>query len=315
MIVGVILYGAAVLISLLCILFQNAVFDFMNGYAVDLCLDRPVFPLIAVYQIIILLMLATFLLVMHKYRGTHKRVAGIVMIVVYCAFAIMEPYIYLAEDWVAAIFRGENELTAIVHLSTYLVTFTLPFTTVSAVLAFMAIGRYGVTGKNLVNPDGKPNGKMKIPMIVAVILYGIVLLSDILIVIYQQAVYHLWERNWFYPTISVFPSTAIIHIIFIVMYIIFLLIMFNYRGSANRKAGIAMIVIYCLMPVAVMLINYNYGSVLLSSGVNYWEASFILEKNMSLIDSPFITVSAVFLFIAVGRFGIIKRENNENSDI
>ena len=80
MIIGIVLYGIALIIDLIGVFAQKAVFDFMGASGIHL--DSLFFPFTTVCQIIVMAMFISFFLVMLFYKGHARRVAGIVMIVV-----------------------------------------------------------------------------------------------------------------------------------------------------------------------------------------------------------------------------------------
>ena len=145
MIVGIIIYGIALIIDLIGVFAQKAVFDFMG--ADNIHLDSLFFPYTTVCQIIVMAMFISFFLVMLFYKGHARRVAGIVMIVVYCVVNIVMPFIDIQVTRMTAIFHGENGLAAMASLKNFIGIFTSPFVTVSTVLLFVAIGRYGIINK------------------------------------------------------------------------------------------------------------------------------------------------------------------------
>ncbi|MCR5121191.1 MAG: hypothetical protein K6B74_02090 [Ruminococcus sp.] len=309
--VGLILYGIAVLISLLCVLFPNAVFDFLNGHAVDLCSDSLIFPLVFVFHIAVFLLFAVFTIIMHKYKGSSERLIVILFIRIYCVINVAKPFVLNFETYmVGELFAGEKDLAHSFALSNSIEMITFPFTVVSSVLVFIAVSRYGIRRYILeLTADSKIPDKVKIPMIVSVLLYSQALMGDILCVLWQQSFYK--HQNAPIGNIFVFPTELVFQIIFMIMFSAFLIVMLKRKGISGRKTGIVMTVIYCVMIFAEPFVRYSVSTCTLSTlGVKYIEATTVLEKYITLYTSPFTTVSAVFLFIAVGRYGMIKHENN-----
>ena len=145
MIVGMILYGIALIIDLVSVFAQKAVFDLMGVTVIHL--SSLAFPFITVCQIAVMAMFIAFWLVMRYYKGSGRRAAGIVMIVVYCVVNIAMPFIDIQVTRMTAIFQGEEGLAAVSSLKNFIGSFTSPFVTVSTVLLFIAIGRYGIISK------------------------------------------------------------------------------------------------------------------------------------------------------------------------
>ncbi|MBQ9482965.1 MAG: hypothetical protein IJU82_02135 [Ruminiclostridium sp.] len=145
MIVGIILYAAALLIDLIAVFAQEAVFDFMG--ASNLRLDSLFFPYITVCQIIDMAMFIAFYLVMLTYKGSERRVVGIVMIVVYCVTNAAMPYIEIPVNQVIAGFQGADGVSASATLKNFISISTSLFVIVSTVFVLIAIGRYGIIKK------------------------------------------------------------------------------------------------------------------------------------------------------------------------
>lgn len=313
---GVILYGIAVLINLLCVLFQSSVFDFMNNHAVDINSDRLLFPLISIYQIVVLVFFSAFMLVMLKYKGSQERIIGIVMIVVYCIVAVTYPYISVAETWFTSLLGGEVVLVELTSLDAAIGFVTLPFVTVSSALMFIATGRFGVRRESLVSDSNSLNNKIKIPMIVGIILSAAAMGIDLFSFASIETVYKIMNA----PdslNVTVFPITAAIQIIFTIMFVVFLLIMLKYKGLSTKSAAVAMTVIYCLLTIAAPFIKSAYNIFVLNSGgADYVAAGATLENFIALCTPPFTVVSTVLIFIAIGRYSTVNthQENNDNSE-
>lgn len=139
MIVGMILYGIALLIDLIGVLIPDISYFFTGA---SFRFDGFVFPLDTVFQIIGMIMLIVFYMTMLKYKGANKRSAGIAMIAIYCVINVVFPYIGVFERQIAAQMIGSEYLTAVILLETYIALFTKPFTFVSTVFVIIAIGRY-----------------------------------------------------------------------------------------------------------------------------------------------------------------------------
>ncbi len=148
--IGVILYGIALFIDLFGVLFQKSVFTIMNAPYELLSLDENIFPLISVYQMIIMIMYIIFMIVMFSYKGSAKRAVGIVMTAVYCVLSVAYPFIGNYVQMLAAKLKSSLELAAVSGLTSYISMYTSPFVIVSSVFIIIAIGRYGMirTDKN-----------------------------------------------------------------------------------------------------------------------------------------------------------------------
>ena len=140
MTIGLILYGVAFLITILCTLAQKLIFD--QGLTHDI--NRMVVPLNLFTQLIALLMVTIFWLVIRT-NGDNEanRSSGLAMIVVYCVENIILPYVSRIGTIFAAR-MGSEYLGAVSVLEAYISMFTAPFCTVAAVLVIVALGRYTI---------------------------------------------------------------------------------------------------------------------------------------------------------------------------
>lgn len=312
---GVILYGIELLIDVMSVLFQGSVYELFGGNHIAENLDNPIFPLITIYQIVILAMLAFFCLVIHKYNGTLERIVGIVMIIFYCIIAISYPYISVADTRAIAETQNAWALSAANTLNTSIGIFTLPFATIATALAFIAIGRYGVRRDKLVTDGNIPNNKIKIPMIVGIVLSAIALFIDLFIFASRETVYKIMNAPDSIK-VTVFPITAVMQMIFTVLFVVFLLIMLKIKGQSTRIAAVVMTIIYCLLTISTPFIKMAYNTYLNSIDVENIAAGGTLESFISLCTPLFTVVSTVLIFIAIGRYGtmFLQHENNDNSD-
>ena len=145
MIVGIILYGVALIIDLIGVFAQEAVFGFMGATGIHL--DGLMFPYTTVCQIIVMAMFIVFFLVMHSYKGSERRVVGLIFIIIYCVINVAMPFIEIPATQFVANTQGEYGVAALASLKNYIGLFTSPFVIVSTVLLFIAIGRYGIIKK------------------------------------------------------------------------------------------------------------------------------------------------------------------------
>ncbi len=158
--------------------------------------------------------------------------------------------------------------------------------------------------------------EVKIPMIVGVMLYGIVLMIDLLSVIFQKSVFESMNAPDEILNLekSVFPPGFVNIIIVMIMLVAFLLIMFRYKGSSRRNVGIAMIVIYCITGIISPYINMIETIITTKQqGARELSAITTLSTFSNLVTSPFATVSTVLVLIAIGRYGISKTQQNDDT--
>ncbi len=160
--------------------------------------------------------------------------------------------------------------------------------------------------------------EIKIPMITGVILYAVALIIDLTTVIMQRNVYRLMESDSLTYAFkeSVFPLISVYQIVVMVMYILFMIVMFSYKGSAKRAVGIVMTAVYCVLSVAYPFIG-NYVQMLAAKLKSSLELAAVsgLTSYISMYTSPFVIVSSVFIIIAIGRYGMIRTDKNTDIQI
>ena len=146
MIVAIVLYGVALLIDLCGVILQKWVLVFMGAPGSLEFSDGFVFPITTVFQIICMIMYIVFFLIMLRYKGSEKRIIGIVMIVIYCVLTVLPPYIQTAVTRFDAVL-GESVgyVITTATLTSFRSMFITPFTTVSTVFLMIAIGRYSIS--------------------------------------------------------------------------------------------------------------------------------------------------------------------------
>ena len=147
MIIGIILYGIALLIDLLCVGLQRVLISFQ----VTVTKEFIIFPFILVSHIAILLMYIIFLILMLKYRGSSRKTAGIIMIVIYSVVNVAYPYLIMLSNQISnatgSALYGTEYIVAKTALEWFIEVTTVPFTVVSSVFVLIAIGRYGISVK------------------------------------------------------------------------------------------------------------------------------------------------------------------------
>lgn len=155
-------------------------------------------------------------------------------------------------------------------------------------------------------------------MFVGIILYAIALVVDLIGVLFPALAYATMGATYLKEHFIgfIFPSVTIFQVIGIIMLITFYMVMQKYNGPEKRIVGIIMIVIFCVINVIQPYIRIAEAQAYANlSGEKGLAALSTLESFISMFTQPFTIVSTVFVMIAIGRYGIIKRENNENSDI
>ncbi|MCR4618839.1 MAG: hypothetical protein K5669_11730 [Lachnospiraceae bacterium] len=151
---------------------------------------------------------------------------------------------------------------------------------------------------------------VKIPAIIALSIQGANVFVSLLIVFLQD----LLKGPFNYPNalkgIKVFPPSVINSIITLILYAIFFYVINNYSGDRRRGIGIAFFSIAVGISVITFpittLVQYTYATFM---GSEYLAAVSILTSNISLYTFVLSASAAPFYFIAVGRYGISKKED------
>ncbi|MBP5605726.1 MAG: hypothetical protein J6X60_09325 [Ruminiclostridium sp.] len=123
---------------------QKSVFRIMGSDYLTMNFDKFVFPLYSVFQIIVMIMYIIFMVVIFKYKGSYRKLAGILMIVVYCIVNVASPFINVLDRFLTSKLKDSEELSALSAIDSFMI-FVSPFTVVASVLLIIAIGRYGIS--------------------------------------------------------------------------------------------------------------------------------------------------------------------------
>lgn len=152
MIVGMALYGMALLIDLCGVFSPDTVYNIMIAPFLVGVVDEFIFPVTSVFQIIIMVMYIVFFMVMLRYKGRSRRTAGIIMAALYCSVSLVCPYVEALQTYIASQLHGAEYLSSLMTMRSFIGYYTSPFVTISTVLLLISIGRYGVNNPNYV-PD------------------------------------------------------------------------------------------------------------------------------------------------------------------
>ena len=145
MIIGVALYGVAVLLNIIVTIVQKAfipAYTSMNSSGVGMVIPAALF-----INIIILFMLGVFLFVMITNKDDNRRTVGTIMIAVYLVVRFLFSFAGFIEKQIYSR-RGAEILVALSAVDNMNAIVTAPFLAVSTAFVFVAIGRYGVSDPN-----------------------------------------------------------------------------------------------------------------------------------------------------------------------
>ncbi len=153
--------------------------------------------------------------------------------------------------------------------------------------------------------------QIKTPMIVGTILYGIAVIIDLCSVFVQKSVFPLYAADiGLYLDELVLPFVTIEHIIVMLMFAVFFLVFLKYKGKSRKAAGIAMIVVYCLIGIISPYISSIFTIISAKfKGADYLAALSALDQFIAATTTPFTVVATVFVIIAIGRYMISSPDN------
>ncbi len=142
MIAGIVVYGISIVISILCALNTQNILPIFTTVE----FEGNVFPPSILKSVVILVLYIAFFVIMQTANGKYNRVIGIIMLVAYCIPGIVNLFWGFAENVIAAQ-KGVEYLAAYSSMNTAISVVTAPFTLAAGVLVVVAIGRFGIIGK------------------------------------------------------------------------------------------------------------------------------------------------------------------------
>ena len=143
MLAGIVVYGVSIILRILCALCAPAIVKMFS--IVDY--EGRVFSLTIIGAMFRLTLYTIFYYVMNLYTGKNKRMVGILMLIAYCFFSIVENVFLNRMLPLIAAYRGAETMAALLSVSQLSSLVTLPFTLAAGVLIVMSIGRFGVIGE------------------------------------------------------------------------------------------------------------------------------------------------------------------------
>ncbi|MBR4760616.1 MAG: hypothetical protein IK078_10790 [Lachnospiraceae bacterium] len=149
---------------------------------------------------------------------------------------------------------------------------------------------------------------IKKPMIAAIILQGIAVVIGLVCFLGQAGFGAMRNVRL---TEKVFPDSLMTLMIVLLMHIICLLVMQTNDSKSNRTIGIIMTVVYCVVNILSTYITRMSTFFDSIRGVEYMAAKSVLNSTVSLITSPLCFISLALALIAIGRFGILDQETED----
>ena len=148
---------------------------------------------------------------------------------------------------------------------------------------------------------------VKKPMVVGVILYGVVFLINVLCTLTQFKGGDLFLSEQFTEAheARIIPASLFTSLVHLLMLVVFMMIMFTYKGESRRTLEVVMFVVYIVFGwilgiVSTYLANYIYSR----QGQEHLVAANAMSNIISIISTPFGTVSGILIVVAIGRYGV-----------
>lgn len=151
-----------------------------------------------------------------------------------------------------------------------------------------------------------------LPMIIAMIIYGVAYLIRIVVVVEQdwfmKVSHHLMHSsNSFEDVGFVVPFSVYTMPLVLIELAVFFMVMKRYKGNSRRLVGVIMIAVWVLLPYVWMPFSFMY-----LRGMYVAEIAKIsgLDALLSFL-SPVTSVAGILVVIAIGRYGIIVPPQDE----
>ncbi len=151
--------------------------------------------------------------------------------------------------------------------------------------------------------------RVKIPMIAGIVVYGISILLSVLCALNTQAILPLFTTVEYEG--NVFPHSILKSVVVLGLYIVFLVIMQAANGKYNRVIGIIMLVVYCIDGIVNLYGGFVENVIIARQGEKYLVAYSSMSTAISVVTAPFTLTAGVLIVVAIGRFGIIRKESDE----
>lgn len=146
MIIGMILYGIAILIDLMVYAAQVQVARFYISSAVaDILKEKKIIPGALWGHLTLMLLFVITFYVINNYMGQNRRTIGIIFTVIYVLFNIASPYVTMLTTVITARMTSMERLAASSSLNSAISVLVVPFVVPSTVLYVIGLARYGVS--------------------------------------------------------------------------------------------------------------------------------------------------------------------------
>ena len=157
----------------------------------------------------------------------------------------------------------------------------------------------------------KVKNEIKIPAIIALALQGAIVFAELLIISLQEKLLPLYLGNSdIAKGVKIFPPAIILSTLILGIYIAFVSVIFNYRGNHRRPVSIVLMAIQ----LGISGLSYPINTIYLHiigriSGASYLAAHSAVNGMLSIGTAIFGFAAAPMFFIACGRYGISKKDD------
>ena len=155
----------------------------------------------------------------------------------------------------------------------------------------------------------KVSNNIKIPAIIALVLQGNIVLSELIVLIFQRQFVSLFYSSAFLSeNIKVFYPGVILSFLQLVIFIVFVYMIFNYTGDRRRVAGIVLMAI----TLGLMAMSYPLGQLYhiivgRLAGTEYLAMESSVQSISAMISYFTGFGASPLFFVACGRYGISKK--------
>lgn len=154
----------------------------------------------------------------------------------------------------------------------------------------------------------KVSNNIKVPAIIALVLQGNIVLSELIVLIFQKQFIPLYLSYSFSSDVKAYPPGVILSVLQLVIYIVFVYMVFNYAGDRRRVAGIVLMAISLGLMALSYPVNYVYSIIVgHTKGAEYIAVQSAVQGMSSALTFFTGFGASPLFFVACGRYGISKK--------
>lgn len=154
------------------------------------------------------------------------------------------------------------------------------------------------------------DSNIKKPMLIGILLYVISYLIIVVMTVTQYYGTGIFVPNDIEKSLGIIPMQIYTSLIHLLMLIVFYLIMSTYKGESRRVVEVIMFIVYVIMNAITGVAGGYLGSIFSGrKGQDYLIAYSGMSSAIQIFTSPFNAVAAILVVVAIGRYGVSKRNN------